>query len=112
MTGRPVVDAMGDQFRGSLAAALLGKGGGTVPGPTFCESCRRAEMTRWERLREDVLTALRGPDAARFVRLHGATLYAAYIGRTPYDRHRQEYERTGDPIELERMLRHVTAGAW
>jgi len=27
---------------------------------------------------------------------------------THYERHRDEYARTGDPLEMERMLRQVT----
>lgn len=77
---------------------------------TFCEECRRAELTPWQRIREDLWDAVHGGSSAlRFVRAYGATLSAA-MGRTAYDRHRDEYVRTGDERELRRMLRHVAQG--
>ena len=80
--------------------------------PTRCEQCRRAELTPWERLREDLLAVLGlgGPRTLdRAMRHFGSYAYiaAGLPVPTDYDRHRAEYERTGDPLELTRMLRHV-----
>lgn len=82
---------------------------------TSCEQCRRTELTPWGRLREDLLGVL-GLDAGAGARRttialqHHARMIAVAYGapaKTAYDRHRDEYERTGDPVELTRMLRHV-----
>jgi hypothetical protein len=73
----------------------------------LCESCRRAELTSAQRFVEDILAVV-GIEhrASVWNRLMSPAL--ALTGRTMYERHRADYERTGDPIELERMLRHVT----
>ncbi|NUR38795.1 MAG: hypothetical protein HOV73_01745 [Streptomyces sp.] len=77
-----------------------------------CEVCRRAELPRFQRLKEDALNLFLGPTPAQRI-MHSAHVFSVYRAAlagapaTPYDRHREEYVRTGDPIELERMLRHV-----
>lgn len=72
---------------------------------TFCESCRLAEMTPWQRLRERLR-----PDYLRIISVDMSGLIAAAVGtrpRTAYDRHRELYMNTGDALEFERMMRHV-----
>jgi hypothetical protein len=80
---------------------------------TDCAVCRWAEMTRAQRLRSRLRRLVLPPSVAE-VRAHQAHAFAgvfrAFAGvaaRTPYDEHRERYARTGDPVELERMLRHV-----
>lgn len=71
---------------------------------TSCESCRRAELPAWRRLWEDLFPPRRSP----FDGL-SATL-GAFLGTaapTPYEQHKDRYAETGDPLEYERMLRHV-----
>jgi hypothetical protein len=68
-----------------------------------CELCRRAELTRWSRLIE-VFTGPPGGPLAGF----GDMLRFMVSGPTLYERHREEYVRTGDAQELTRMERHVT----
>ena len=70
-----------------------------------CEPCRRAELTAGQRFAENLLTLVGFEPAARVWWRACAPLRE--LGRTQYERHRAEYERTGDPMELERMLRHV-----
>jgi hypothetical protein len=56
-----------------------------------------------------VLLMLRGPRPSPFADL-GLTWSAMLGGPSPathYERHHEEYARTGDPLELERMLRQV-----
>lgn len=82
-----------------------------------CAACRWAEMTPRQRFRARLREAVLGPDP-RDTAAHMGHLYAsmarALAGAptvTDYDRHRQRFEQTGDPVELERMLRHVAPSA-
>lgn len=70
-----------------------------------CETCRRAELTPWQRLKEDARYVVLGPPPGAFLRNYAATLVG--LRSTAYDRHREEYVSTGDERELARMLRHV-----
>lgn len=74
-----------------------------------CELCRRAEMTPFRRLREDLFG--RRPSPGDLIR-HSMELYRAALGAggwaTDYERHRDAWVETGDLAELGRMLRHVT----
>lgn len=99
-----VVATMEGTLRGSLAVAL----GGPDRRPTSsCETCRRAELAPLQRLREDLARAV-GLTSTETVLRAQASAWTAY--RTGwYARHREEYVRTGDPLELARMLRHVQA---
>lgn len=78
-----------------------------------CEDCRRAELSPWQRLREDLFSiiGLEHP-AARWARITAPSriMFAGLTGRTAYDRHRDAYERTGNGREFQRMLRHVNTG--
>lgn len=78
-----------------------------------CMACRWSEMTPRERFFARLREAVFGPDPRDTI----AHLGHAYAGMaramaggsriTDYDRHRERFEKTGDPAELERMLRHV-----
>lgn len=77
-----------------------------------CESCRRAELTPFQRAYEYALDLVIGPTPAQRVQqvaeMGSAMMRVAMGGAvTPYERHRDEFIRTGEPEELERMLRHV-----
>lgn len=77
-----------------------------------CELCRRAELTPRQRLRENVLALIglgRRPTIYDIMRHSSQGMMLAAMGGavTTYDRHRDAYVRTGDPAELQRMLRHV-----
>ena len=78
-----------------------------------CELCRRAELTPLQRLKEDALNLFLGPTPAQRLQhameRAGATMLRAAMGApaTAYERHREEFVRTGEPEELQRMLRHV-----
>lgn len=54
-----------------------------------------------------------GSDAVSQMMRNVSLTFVHALGGTPgdpwYERHRQEYVRTGDMAELDRMLRHVTA---
>lgn len=98
-TSRPApAAALGTPLAG-LRGALLG----TEP-DTTCTSCREAETRPLRR----ALQQLRGPDPGAAFRTATVDTWLAYSGRTWYHRHRDAYVATGDPLELERMLRHVT----
>lgn len=80
---------------------------------SWCEACRWAEMTPGQRLRARLREAVLGRDPGEAMAHMGhayANMARALAGAptmTDYDRHRQRFEQTGDPAELERMLRHV-----
>lgn len=84
-----------------------------LPPPTFCETCYRAEMTPWQRFRYDLRKNWGVPTAGEIIadqtRWMARVLSIAAQEPPPsaYDRHRAEFERTGNEIELDRMLRHV-----
>jgi len=63
-------------------------------------------MTTAERVRATVRRALVGPSAVE-VLAEGARLFVRAGVWGGYQRHRDEWVRTGDLLELERMLRHV-----
>lgn len=70
-------------------------------------------MTPWQRRVERVRYAIFGPTPLDHftAQAHAAQSFVrAFTGagpQTDYERHRDRFERTGDPAELERMLRHV-----
>lgn len=73
---------------------------------TGCPSCYRAELTPWQRLRRDWF-----PRPADVLADNGrwrAMVWGAYLGTTWYERHKSDFERTGETQHLDRMLRHVT----
>ncbi len=76
-----------------------------------CEECWRAETPLWRRVLRGLDDLVFPPSrVGRYAREHGLLLRAAMgVGGFPsaYDRHKAEYEHTGDPMELERMLRHI-----
>lgn len=78
-----------------------------------CEACRWAEMTSRQRFRARLREAVFGRDPRDTIAHMGhqyanmARVMAGAPRVTAYDRHRQRFEQTGDPVELERMLRHV-----
>lgn len=65
-------------------------------------------MGKWERLKAKANAMWWGVDTAQiigdgisgFMRANG-------FGKSWYEKHAEEFERTGNAIELERMLRHV-----
>lgn len=77
---------------------------------TFCDTCRWAEMTPAQRLVTRVRNYFHTPTVAEII-TDQARWMARVIGggppASPYERHRQRFEETGDEIELDRMLRHV-----
>lgn len=86
--------------------------------PSECDTCRRIEQSFWANLKEDLGTLRRRllPTAGEMIgeAMQGqANLLQALAGRidwwkvNPYVKHKQLFEKTGDPIELTRMLRHV-----
>jgi hypothetical protein len=81
---------------------------------TSCESCRRFELTRWQRLREDVMSTLFRDGTADAIAASGrstSAMLGAATGRkqvSGYDFHRERYERTGSELERIRMLRHLS----
>lgn len=79
---------------------------------TFCETCRRAELSPGRRLLEDVRKTLFPPRMSYVQSM--ARAMSLMIGAatdtpapTPYERHRELYAQTGDELEYHRMLRHV-----
>lgn len=77
---------------------------------TLCPRCRNAEMDALERLIDAVLAYLFRPTQAQQIISSAAATWSAALG-TPqkswYHRHREDYERTGYTIELDRMMRHI-----
>lgn len=77
--------------------------------PTACDRCRRAEMTTWEKIRDRF-----GGRSRTFAELLDASGIAfAFMltggrGVSWEVRHREAYISKGDPIEYERMLRHIS----
>lgn len=80
---------------------------------TTCEICQAAEASitaRWLGRVIDIVAPAPSP-VARMMAGY-ADLLAATVGAAPrswYDKHREAYARTGNEIELTRMLRHVEA---
>jgi len=72
--------------------------------PTFCDTCRLAEMTPLQRLRE-----LIWPERKMILPDMRGLIVIALGSRPPtaYERHRDLFTKTGDAIEFERMMRHV-----
>jgi hypothetical protein len=82
----------------------------------ICAECEEFELQRdnWRSwlLQRAMLAILPKPKPSPFAGL--SSLISAALGGgtsappvTHYDRHRDEYARTGDQIELQRMLRQV-----
>jgi hypothetical protein len=74
-----------------------------------CESCRRFELTSWQRLKEDIRSALFRPNTvADYVRSSSMMISALTGTRqlTALEMHRERWIQTGDEAELIRMLRH------
>jgi hypothetical protein len=81
-----------------------------------CADCERAEQTPSRRLLGAAARAIQPrPSPAMTAAAGMAATTRALLGGPPppslYEQHREAYVRTGDPAELERMLRHVTADA-
>jgi hypothetical protein len=77
---------------------------------TECEQCRKVETPRAKRILREVRVAVLGLSPQEKQQIVGrayASAYRAMAGITWYEKHKEEYARTGNPIELERMLRHV-----
>lgn len=80
---------------------------------TGCPACAKAEATYWQRIAGALLDLIDRPSpAARMIASYGRAMSAALGVRSPswYEKHRDEWVRTGDDLELARMLRHVGAG--
>lgn len=91
--------------------------------PTTCETCRRIEQSFGQNLAEDLRKLWRSlwPSSSGDLLTAGARAMRSnllvQLGQpfdwwelNPYAMHKREFERTGDMIELERMLRHVERG--
>jgi hypothetical protein len=80
----------------------------------ICSECEDFEFRRdrplWWGMNQVLLLVLPKPKPSPFASL--GLMWAAMLGGsqepTHYERHREEYARTGDPLELERMLRQVS----
>lgn len=78
--------------------------------PTFCNTCRRAEMTPWQRFMEPFLGPKNPDDLISLIGSNFSNAISVAMGtpmKTDYDRHRKLWIQTGDQVELERMRRHV-----
>ena len=79
----------------------------------ICRECEDFEFRRdrplWWGLNQALLILLPKPKPSPFAGL--GSMWSAMLGGrqepTHYERHHEEYARTGDPLELERMLRQV-----
>jgi hypothetical protein len=73
-----------------------------------CEECEDFEFRRAHPIRWIVYRALTERYRSPFPNV-AAIMLAAMGGKvaTHYERHRDEFARTGDPVELDRMLRQV-----
>jgi hypothetical protein len=80
---------------------------------TECRDCARAEMTRCQRIIDDMVTlalGLRRPSPFEvFAQGYASTLRIMMGAAEPtwYDKHRERWVETGDATELVRMSRHV-----
>lgn len=82
---------------------------------TPCRSCRQFEQSRVRNVLDALAETLHQPSAVEAFATAHRNLLAAFAGSidwwvvNPYAMHRKAYVSTGDEIEKERMLRHVTA---